>query len=72
LEVTPDGFVKVRLIGACSACPGAQQTISEVVETALKEACPEIKGVIPVCQVSSELINSALKILRKDRNRDKD
>ena len=67
VEVTADGFVKVRLTGACSACPGAQQTISEVVETALKEACPEIKGVIPVMQVEQELIDMALKILRKDK-----
>lgn len=68
LEVTPDGFVKVKLTGACSACPGAQQTITEIVETALKEACPEIKGVIPVHQVSDELINMALAMLRKDQS----
>lgn len=65
VEVTPDGFVKVKLTGACSACPGAQQTISEVVESALKDACPKIKGVIPVHQVSDELINMALAMLGK-------
>ena len=68
LEVTADGFVKVRLTGACAACPGAQQTLSEVVETVLREACPEIKGVIPVTQVNQELIDIALKILRRDRS----
>ena len=67
VEVTADGIVKVRLTGACSACPGAQQTISEVVETALMEACPEVKGVALVTQVDQELIDMALKILRKDR-----
>ena len=67
VEVTADGFVKVRLSGACAACPGAQQTLSEVVETALREACPEIKGVVPVAQVDQELIDMALKILRRDR-----
>ena len=67
VEVTADGFVKVRLSGACAACPGAQQTLSEVVETALREACPEIKGVVPVAQVDPELIDMALKILRRDR-----
>lgn len=66
-EITPDGFVKVRLTGACSGCPGQQQTITELVETALKEACPEIKGVIAVHQVSDELINMALAMLRKGR-----
>jgi Fe-S cluster biogenesis protein NfuA len=68
VEVTADGFVKVRMTGACAACPGAQQTINEVVETALREACPEIKGVIPVMQVDQELIDMALKILRRDRS----
>lgn len=67
VEVTADGFVKVRLTGACSTCPGAQQTLSEVVETALREACPEIRGVIPVTQVDQELIDMALKILRKGK-----
>jgi Fe-S cluster biogenesis protein NfuA len=69
LEVTPDGFVKVKLTGACSACPAAQQTITEVVEAALKEECPEIKGVIPVYQISDELINMALAMLRKGKNK---
>ncbi len=67
VEVTADGFVKVRLTGACSACPGAQQTISEVVETALRESCPDVKGVVLVTQVNQDLIDMALKILRKDK-----
>ena len=67
VEVTADGIVKVRLTGACSTCPGAQQTISEIVETALKEACPEIKGVAAVTQVSQELIDEALTILRRGK-----
>ena len=58
LEITADGYVKVKLSGACATCPGAQQTLSEIVESALKEVCPEIKGVVPVHQVSDHLINS--------------
>ncbi|MCX7780689.1 MAG: NifU family protein [Negativicutes bacterium] len=68
VEVTADGFVKVRLTGACATCPGSQQTLSEVVEAGLKEVCPEIKGVIPVFQVSDALIQEALKILRRPKN----
>ena len=67
VESTADGFVKVKLTGACAACPGAQQTLSDIVEANLKEACPEIRGVIPVFQVNDDLIAQALKILRKDR-----
>lgn len=67
LEVTTDGWVKVKLTGACSTCPGAQQTLSEVVTVALKEVCPEIKGVIPVVGVSDELLAQARTLLRKDK-----
>jgi len=68
VEVTSDGFVKVKLIGACATCHGAEQTMSDLVEVALKEVYPEMKGVITVCQVSDDLINQALKILRKDQS----
>ncbi|HWR45707.1 NifU family protein [Sporomusa sp.] len=67
LEVTQDGFVKVRLMGACSTCPGAQQTLAEVVETAIREVYPEIKGLVPVYEASEELINLALKLIRKEK-----
>ncbi|MBP2644037.1 MAG: nfuA, partial [Firmicutes bacterium] len=65
LEVAEDGIVKVRLTGTCSACPGAQQTLSEVIEAALKEEYPTIRGVVPVYQVSNELLDSARAILRR-------
>lgn len=68
LEVTSDGFVKVRLTGACAACPSGQQTMSEVMEAAIKGIYPELKGVILVQQVSDELIRQALQILRKDKS----
>lgn len=68
IEVTSDGFVKVRLTGACAACPSGQQTMSEVLEAAVKEIDPELKGVILVQQVSDELIQQALQILRKDKS----
>lgn len=45
IEVTPDGIVKVRLVGACSGCPGAQMTLQLGVERAIKARVPAIKGV---------------------------
>ena len=69
LDVTEDGYAKVKLTGACATCPGAQQTLAEVVETALKEAVPEIKGVIPVSQVGEDLIRQALSIIRKGESK---
>ncbi|NQU08467.1 MAG: NifU family protein [Candidatus Abyssubacteria bacterium] len=45
VEVTEDGIVKVRLMGACSGCPGAQMTLQLGVERAVKQRVPEIKAV---------------------------
>ncbi len=39
--ILPDKAV-VRLIGACSGCPASELTLSEGVEKAIKEYCPEI------------------------------
>lgn len=69
VEVTSDGFVKVRLIGACSTCPGFQQTLSEFVETTIKEECPEVKGIEAVGGVSDSLIEEALQLLRNGRRK---
>jgi Fe-S cluster biogenesis protein NfuA len=65
LDTTEDGFVRVRLTGACSACSGAQQTLKEIVEQAIQAECPEIQGVVPVFEVSEDLIRQALDILRQ-------
>lgn len=45
IEVTDDGVVKVRLMGACSGCPGAQMTLQLGVERVLRAHVPEIKSV---------------------------
>ncbi|SDF58382.1 NifU family protein [Sporolituus thermophilus] len=64
-EITDDGYIKVRLTGACATCPGAQQTLAEVVEAALRDACPSLQGVIPIYEVGEELLQEALKFLRR-------
>jgi Fe-S cluster biogenesis protein NfuA len=45
VEVTDEGVVKVRLVGACSGCPGAQMTLQMGVERAVKARVPDIKAV---------------------------
>ena len=40
-----DGVVKVRLKGACSACPMAMFTIKDGIEQVIKEEVPEVKSV---------------------------
>ena len=40
-----DGVVKVKLLGACKGCMGAQMTLKMGVERVLREAIPEVKAV---------------------------
>ena len=45
VDLTDDLTVKVKLHGACHACPMSIQTLKFGVEHALISAIPEIKGV---------------------------
>ncbi len=46
LEVTDDGLVKVRLLGACHGCPMAQMTLKNGIERYLKKEVPEVREVV--------------------------
>lgn len=48
VEVTENGVVKVKLIGACSGCPMSQMTLKAGIERVLKEEVPEVKEVVSV------------------------
>ena len=43
-----EGTVKLRLKGACGACPMATMTLQHGIERVLKEQVPEVKEVIAV------------------------
>ncbi|MFW6132083.1 MAG: NifU family protein [Candidatus Aminicenantaceae bacterium] len=45
VEVTEDGIVKIRLLGACEGCPMREITLTQGVAKFLKEKIPEIKEV---------------------------
>lgn len=45
VEVTEDGVVKVRLVGACKGCPMSQMTLKNGIERVLLKEIPEIKAV---------------------------
>ena len=45
IEVSEDGVVKLKLIGACRGCPMSQMTLKMSIERALRKAIPEIKEV---------------------------
>jgi Fe-S cluster biogenesis protein NfuA len=48
VEVTEEGVVKVRLMGACSGCMMSQVTLKAGIESYLKQQVPEVKEVIAV------------------------
>lgn len=40
------GIVKVKLVGACGACPFSMMTLKNLVEKTIKEEVPEVKEVL--------------------------
>lgn len=45
VEITGDGVVKVRLVGACKGCPMSQMTLKHGIERILKQEVPEVTRV---------------------------
>ena len=45
VEITDDGIVMVRLLGACSDCSMSLMTLKAGLEEAVLKVAPEIKGV---------------------------
>ena len=59
-----DNVLKVRMLGHCSGCPSAELTMESLVDTALKEAFPQLRQVALVTGVSDSLIAQAREMLR--------
>ena len=45
VDVTEDGVVKVRLLGACVGCPMRQMTLTQGVNRFIKKQVPEVKEI---------------------------
>jgi Fe-S cluster biogenesis protein NfuA len=45
VEITEDLIVRVELMGSCADCSMIQMTLKGGVESAIKKAAPEVKGV---------------------------
>lgn len=45
VDVTNDGVVKVRLVGACAGCPMSTMTLTFGIERELKKQVPGVKKV---------------------------
>ncbi|MFN6562806.1 MAG: NifU family protein [Nostoc sp. ChiSLP01] len=56
VAIKPPDTVEIKLIGACSSCPASTLTLSQGVEQAIKNYCPEI---IKVVAVNHDTVNTA-------------
>jgi len=45
VDVTEDGVVKVRLLGACEGCPMREMTLTQGITRFIKKRVPEVKDV---------------------------
>jgi Fe-S cluster biogenesis protein NfuA len=48
VEVTDDGVVRIKLVGACGHCPMSTMTLKMGIEKRLRESIPEIREVVAV------------------------
>lgn len=48
VSLSEDLVLKIRLIGACGTCPQSYMTFKTGIETAVKDAVPEIQKIIPL------------------------
>ncbi len=48
VDISPEGVVSIRLLGACIGCPSSEATLKLGVERKIRDAVPEIKQVIAI------------------------
>lgn len=60
-------IVRLRLLGACATCMGAEQTVNDIIVASIRQACPAVTDVRVETGVSHELIAEALRFLKRDR-----
>jgi len=61
------GVVRLRLLGACASCMGAEQTVNDVIVSGIRESCPWVSDVRVETGVSEDLVQEALRFLRRPR-----
>ncbi|MEO6150773.1 MAG: NifU family protein [Mucilaginibacter sp.] len=44
-EITPEGVVKLKLLGSCGSCPMSIMTLKAGIEQAIKKSVPEITSI---------------------------
>ncbi len=59
------GIVRLRLLGACASCMGAEQTVNDIIVNGVRESCPWVSDVRVETGVSEELVQEALRFLKR-------
>jgi nitrite reductase/ring-hydroxylating ferredoxin subunit/Fe-S cluster biogenesis protein NfuA len=54
VAVKPPDTVEIRLLGSCHGCPASGQTLTEGIEVAIRQHCPEIIHINQVSRGASE------------------
>jgi len=44
-EITPEGVVKLKLLGSCGSCPMSIMTLKAGIEQAIKKAVPDVTAI---------------------------
>jgi nitrite reductase/ring-hydroxylating ferredoxin subunit/Fe-S cluster biogenesis protein NfuA len=70
VAIKPPDIVEVKLIGSCSNCPASTLTLTQGIEQAIKNHCPEITQVIavnnhPVVNSSNSQITSPFSSIKE-------
>jgi Fe-S cluster biogenesis protein NfuA len=61
------GIVHLRILGACATCLGAEQTVRDIVVASILEACPWVADVRVDTGVSDELVQEAMRYLKRPK-----
>ena len=59
-------IAKVKMTGACAACPSAKFTVESIVKKIVMENCKGVEDVILDTSASDELLSMATKIMHKE------
>jgi Fe-S cluster biogenesis protein NfuA len=66
MGIDEDRVVRLRLLGTCATCMGAEQTVNDVIVASIRQACPSVADVRVETGVSRELIAEALRFLKRE------
>lgn len=62
-----ENVVEVQMLGACSGCASASDTLQEIVLVEIQKEIPEINEVVMTTVVSEDLLDMARNILNRDK-----